>query len=194
MAQIRALSQSWASPLAEATDHSGLFSASQTMNVSRAATELSSSVRFGYKNGLQHHNSAVAYPPLGAATDSHSFKSYPIPVAAGPDVVVPANFVFSPVDDMPVAAMLLGTSPPASIGFGQPQREFNGLTADLPLEINGHLGSEEEEEEEKDSSTTIGNNNQWGSPRSAVSFPFNLPWDVSEEWKANMTAVHWSSC
>lgn len=204
MAQIRALSQSWASPLAEATDHSGLFSASQTMNaaaqfgpenVSRAATELSSSVRSGYKNGLQHHNSAVAYPPLGAATDSHSFKSYPIPVAAGPDVVVPADFVFSPVDDMPVAAMLLGTSPPASIGFGQPQHEFNGLTADLPLEINGHLGSEEEEEEEeKDGSTTIGNNNQWGSLRSAVSFPFNLPWDVSEEWKANVAAVHWSSC
>ncbi|KAJ6801747.1 protein FEZ-like [Iris pallida] len=199
MAQIRALSQSWPSPLAETTHHSDLFSVSQTMNaaaqfgpenVSCTAAELGQSVQFGYESRLQRHNSGIAYPPLDATTDSYNFKSYP--VAAGPDVV-PANFVFSPVDDMPVAAMLLSVSPPASIGFGQPQHEFNGLAADLPLEINGHLGSEEEEEEEeeKGSSTTIGNNNQWGSLRSAVSFPFNLPSDISEEWKPTVTAVHW---
>ncbi|XP_072987667.1 protein FEZ-like [Typha latifolia] len=206
MAQ-RALSQSWMSPLPEIKE-SYISSVSQTAQCAQfgsesisCITEPASAVQFSCsKSLLQQHPNTDSYSYDVSSNKptnlNHGRPSF-LPVSSAD---IPTSFMLSSFEmpmlsmsttDMP--SMFLNITPTilgdtekasASINFGQPQ-DSNAFMVDLPVEINEILGcTNEETSMTKTANTCAMNNGQWETPR-IVSFPFNLPTNLSNEWKSN---------
>lgn len=153
----RALSQSWVSPLPE-TNESDIFSVSQTMNANQFISE---------NIPCNSHTAASLqfnYPPFDVATYTNKLNSQINDI--------PTSIMYS-TNEMPLSSMLFNLTPSPCIDFGMPQI-YNGLTVDSQMEINGHLINGHED---KKSLTAM----------KTHSFPFNVPLNISEEWKSNLT-------
>ncbi|XP_072979733.1 protein FEZ-like [Typha angustifolia] len=171
MAQ-RALSQSWMSPLPEIKE-SYISSVSQTAQCAQFGSESISCIT--------EPASVPSFLPVSSADIPTSFmlSSFEMPMLSMSTTDMPSMFLNIP-------PTILGDTEKASasINFGQPQ-ESNAFMVDLPVEINEILGrTNEETSMTKTANTCAMNNGQWETPR-IVSFPFNLPTNLSNEWKSN---------
>ncbi|XP_072952816.1 protein FEZ-like [Typha angustifolia] len=211
MAQ-RALSHSWVSPLPESSEQ-GFFSVSETAPRSQFSSEnvsctreARSGMQFYSNNSIQHQQqlSNITHPSF----DASSYKSINLinsrpSILPTPSLEIPTSLMFAPFElpsqskcMMDATSMLLNISPAllgdvekvsASIDFGQPH-QYNSLVVDLPVQANGNMGNGEEEMSlRKHVSSFSVNNNQWVGTERTASLPFNLPANISDEWKSNLT-------
>ncbi|KAL5981152.1 hypothetical protein ACLOJK_029072 [Asimina triloba] len=207
MAQ-RALSQSWVSSLPE-TSGSDVFSqivhgTQFTPENFSCSSQAGSSIHFGCNSDLQQSSPGPSfsvleipsYKPLNPSV----YKPPMLPISMAE---IPPGFMFAPLDvpvppkcHIDVASVLLNLSPsmlgdvskgPSTIDFGQHQQcnsnsnNNNSFTVSLPQEVHVNDGEEKEEA----TISTCHMNSQWGSNKN-VNFPFNLPSDLSDEWKSNL--------
>uniref|UniRef100_A0A1D1Z435 Protein FEZ n=1 Tax=Anthurium amnicola TaxID=1678845 RepID=A0A1D1Z435_9ARAE len=201
----RALSHSWVSPLPESLQcpHFG------SENDSCTTDQTGSAIQFGGNNILQQQQQQQSVKQLGYPyVDFTSYKPInltntkpsTIPVSSAD---IPTGFMFSPPEisvsskcPVDVASLLLNMSPmllgdiekaSASVDFGQQQQQQFFTPGNLPLEMNGHLGSREEEMNVRENThASQANTNLWGTVR-AVTFPFSLSPNLSDAWKSNLT-------
>ncbi|XP_020083440.1 putative NAC domain-containing protein 94 [Ananas comosus] len=199
MAQ-RALSHSWVSSF-PATNEPEMFFNPQVSLGSQfgsenfsCITETASSVQFSCSKSSHEQDQLLPTTLTQPSFDASSYRpminileSKPC-FNPQPSVEMPTSFTFSPFEmpiqpksTMDVASLLLNITPTIltdvekasanSIDFSQPQ-ECNVYTTSLPVEVNGD--------------TCTINNSHWGTTRT-INFPFNLPTNLPDEWKTNLT-------